>query len=130
MIDKISTIESFIKDGLFDYDLPFRYLKQRNSPNGYVVKTCDLSREARDIPLFYQWSATEIESFEGRQWIIHVPLFTGIPEQTDKPTHYALAQKAIAPYVSRVEVGEGGFSAVDKVEIHAAHVARSDNLVS
>jgi len=130
LIDKVSTIETFIKDSLFDYDLPFRYLKEPDSPNGYVVKTCDLLTGAREIPLFYQWSAFEIESFEGRQWTIHVPLFTGLPEKTEKPTHYALAQKAIAPYVSKVEVGEGGFSAVDKVEIHAAHVARSNNSVS
>ncbi|KAJ4117541.1 hypothetical protein NW768_010904 [Fusarium equiseti] len=100
LIDKVSTIGSFIKDSLYDYGLPFRYVKRPDSPNGYVVRTCDISKEPRDISLFYQWSTTEIESFEGRQWIIHVPLFTSIQEKTEKPTHYAFAQKAIAPYIS------------------------------
>ena len=134
LIDKVSTIESFIDDDLFDYDLPFRYARGPDSPSGHrhrlVMKTCDLSRQSREIPLFNQWSQLAAETFEAQQWKIHIPLFTGIPEKTERPTHYTLAHKTIAPYVSKVEVGSGGFSAVHKVEIHAAHVMGSDIRVS
>ncbi|VTO94299.1 unnamed protein product [Fusarium graminearum] len=131
LIDKISTIESFIQDGLFDHDLPFRYLRQTDSLDGnarpWVMKTCDLHRESREIPFFRNWSNKDAESFEGGQWKVHIPVFTGIPETTDKPTHYVLAKKANLPYISKTEVGRGGFGAVDRVEIHASHVITSRN---
>ncbi|PTD10171.1 hypothetical protein FCULG_00007544 [Fusarium culmorum] len=131
LIDKVSTIESFIQDGLFDHDLPFRYLRQTDSFDGntrpWVMKTCDLHRESREIPFFRKWSNKEAESFEGRQWKVHIPVFTGIPETTDKPTHYVLAKKANLPYISTTEVGRGGFGAVDRVEIHASHAITSAN---
>ncbi|CAF3526170.1 unnamed protein product [Fusarium graminearum] len=131
LIDKISTIESFIQDGLFDHDLPFRYLRQTDSLDGntrpWVMKTCDLHRESREIPFFRKWSNKEAESFEGRQWKVHIPVFTGIPETTDKPTHYVLAKKANLPYIFKTEVGRGGFGAVDRVEIHASHTITSGN---
>ncbi|QPC73202.1 hypothetical protein HYE68_003954 [Fusarium pseudograminearum] len=131
LIDKISTIESFIQDGLFDHDLPFRYLRQTDSLDGstrpWVMKTCDLHKESREIPFFRKWSNKDAELFEGRQCKVHIPVFTGIPETTDKPTHYLLAKKANLPYISKTEVGRGGFGAVDRVEIHASHAITSGN---
>ncbi|KAJ4005574.1 hypothetical protein NW752_002407 [Fusarium irregulare] len=130
LIGKVSTIDNFIEDGLFDNDLPFRYVQKPDSPNGdrsWVMKTCNLERESREIPVFYHWSEKDAKRFESQQWRIHVPVFDGMPNTSGKPSHHTLDQEAIAPYISQGAVGRGGFSTVYKVKIHTQHLPNSDN---
>jgi hypothetical protein len=126
LIDRVSTIERFIKEDICDYDLPFRYVRETKPQSGdrrrWVMKTSDLERDPRPILLFSEWRDYQAESFEDQQWRIHVPVFSLSREGIREPTHYSLAQKAITPYLTRKGVGRGGFSFVDKVEIHHGHI--------
>ncbi|KAF4456657.1 general substrate transporter [Fusarium austroafricanum] len=128
-IEKVQTIEDFIKEDIYDYHLPFSYVRNAYPPSHerrHVMMTSDLDREAQEVELFRTWRPYAAESFEDRQWRIHVPVFSSIREEDGKPTHYAFAHNAARPYISRREVGRGGFSAVDKVELHAGHIVSSD----
>lgn len=125
LIEKVDTIGRFLQEGLFDYDLPFTYIRERVSTKGTqrrsIVKTGNLERQSRTIFLFSDWRVSEIEAFQYQQRKIHVPVFSPTSE-IDKPRHYFLAQETICPYISQQEVGRGGFSAVNRVEIHPSHV--------
>ncbi|KAF4967204.1 hypothetical protein FSARC_5211 [Fusarium sarcochroum] len=134
LIEKVPAIEDFIAEGLYDHHLPFNHVRELHCAKGgrrrQVMKTSDLEDPPQPIQLFSKWRDPEAESFEDRQWRIHVPVFSTARSDSLKPTHYILAQKAVPPYMSRKEVGRGGFSAVDKVEIHPGHVDSSVNLAS
>lgn len=134
LLEKIPAIQDFINEGLHDYHLPFSVLRETDPNKGgrrrYVVRTSAFGNQPLPVKLFAKWRDTEIDQFESQQWKVHVPVFSTIPGDNGKPPHYDLAQKAVYPYLSRREVGRGGFSAVDKVEIHTGHTIASTKTVS
>ncbi|KAJ4249057.1 hypothetical protein NW762_012389 [Fusarium torreyae] len=131
LIEKIPAIENFIAEGIYDHHLPFNYVRETCPSNGerrrQVMKTSDLENQPQTIQLFSKWRHAKAESFEDQQWRIHVPVFSTVRREILTPTHYILARKAVPPFISRKEVGRGGFSAVDKVEIHPGHMDCSIN---
>ncbi|KAM5521284.1 protein kinase [Fusarium oxysporum f. sp. phaseoli] len=126
LIDRVSAIERFIEEDICDYDLPFRYVRETEPHSSdqrlWVMKTSDIERDPRTISLFSEWRDSQAESFKDQQWRIHVPVFSASREGTREPTHYSLARKTITPYLSCTPVGKGGFSVVNKVEIHHGHI--------
>lgn len=134
LLEKIPAIQDFINEGLYDYHLPFSVLREIDPNKGgrrrYVVRTSAFGNQPLPVKLFAKWRDTEIDQFESQQWKVHVPVFSTIPGDNGKPPHYDLAQKAVYPYLSRREVGRGGFSAVDRVEIHTGHTLASTKTVS
>lgn len=134
LLEKISAIEDFIKEDLYDYHLPFSLHREIDPAKGgwrrQVVRTSAFKNQPLPVQLFTQWRDKDIDHFESQQWKVHVPVFSTIPGDNSKPPHYDLAQKAVYPYLSRSEVGRGGFSAVDKVEIHTGHAITPAKTVS
>ncbi|KAM0243091.1 hypothetical protein ACHAP5_006972, partial [Fusarium lateritium] len=130
LLDKVSAVEDFIDEDLYDYHLPFSILRETDPTRGgrqrQVLRTCAFKSKPRPVQLFAKWTDALIDSFWSQQWKVHVPVFSTIQVDNSKPPHYDLDQKAVYPYVSRSEVGRGGFSAVDKVEIHAGHTIRAN----
>jgi hypothetical protein len=134
LLEKISSIEDFINEDLYDYHLPFSLLREtdpaKNGRRRQVVRTSGFKNQPLPVQLFTKWRDADIDHFESQQWKVHVPVFSSIPGDSSKPPHYDLAPKAVYPYLSRSEVGRGGFSAVDKVEIHTGHTITPAKTVS
>lgn len=140
--EKASEIEDFIKETIFDEDLPFSFSKgvpsdvYRSSPSGGEKRPVELFR-VKD-----RWRVHELEYFNSSQGKFLAPYFEFSIGDNQKVLHYPLNNELVLPFVqdifedggSRGEIPlamhrVGGYSVVRKVKIHPAHHnAHSDSV--
>ena len=126
LMDKVKDIIDFIRDELYDSDLPFELV---DGPRPLLrlygkVKEGSTNR----IPLFDKWKPHELESFHNYQWGLMAPYFQLITEADRRVLHYNLRDGIILPFIEDVEQDtatgdrkKGGFGDVWRVKIHPAH---------
>lgn len=121
LLEKTGDILGFIKENIYDNDLPF-ILKDGPQPG-----TRRLVRKGSDIELlgiapFRDWSAHQLEAFDNFQWMFLAPYFRLSTKEKPKINHYVLENRSILPFIEdNGDKREGGFSDVWKVKIHPAH---------
>lgn len=128
-IDKAAEITHFIKEGLYDSDLPFYF------PSAYEDHKPVYRRTERgeEIPIHCfmvpRWRPFDRETFAQYQWEFQAPFFIVTPTngRRGRPRHYPLENDTILPFIEDYE-GEGrgdmisaGSSEVWRVRIHRAH---------
>jgi hypothetical protein len=130
LIEKLDQIVEFIKEGLYDIDLPF--VLSTGSRKGLR----QLDRKGEDgelhpISLFADWKTIELEYFNNSQWELLAPYFHLSTKKDPKILHYNLENETIMPFTEDHEVKHtGGYGDVWKVKIHPAHHNHCDNSVS
>ncbi|KAM5341692.1 hypothetical protein ACJ41O_014723 [Fusarium nematophilum] len=122
LVEKLEAIVDFMDEGVDDSHLPFERALGEDDPGRMGLKRKDTGGGLHAIQLFKKWRDRDVEAFENQQWRVHVPVFSTTGSEGAKPPHYELGYGTILPYVSTENVGRGGFSAVDKVEIHPSHL--------
>lgn len=116
LMGKLRAIVDFIKEGIDDKHLPFE-LKRGDDRATTNLKGTDSDHEFRPD----DWGNGDVEAFESQQWKICVPVFHMIDELETKPPHWEFAEEMVMPFLKSEPVGKGGYGAVRKVKIHAAH---------
>lgn len=128
LFGKASEIHSFIKEGIFDHDLPFVF---GEGTEGEVCRQLPTG-ELLEIQLFHEpiWESHHLESFDRYQGMLLAPCFEFCMDDNQKVVHYILKDASVLPFVQDVMVEggaiaslirEGGYSLVRKVKIHPAH---------
>lgn len=128
-INKAAWITHFIREGLYDSDLPF-FFPNYNEQHEPVTRR---TRQGQRVPIYCftvpRWTPFERELFEQYQWEFQAPFFQVTPTngQRRRPLHYELGDNSILPFTEDFE-GEGigdmisaGYSEVWRVRIHPAH---------
>lgn len=142
LLEMAPEIEDFIKEMIFDEDLPFSFSTvipsdvYRNLPSGGEERPVQLFR-AKD-----KWRLPQLDYFNSSQGKFLAPYFEFSIGDNRKVLHYSLSKELVLPFVqdifkdggSRGEIPlaihrMGGYSAVRKVKIHPAHHnAHSDSV--
>ncbi|KAE9364084.1 kinase-like protein [Stipitochalara longipes BDJ] len=122
LIKKVEKIVDFIKEDLYDSDLPF-ILSNGKKPGTRQLDRKGKNRKLEAIQLFNEWEVHELESFEHNQWHLLAPYFHLSTKEDPKVLHYNLDHQIILPFTEDNEVKHegGGFGDVWKVTIHPAH---------
>ncbi|KAK0609728.1 kinase-like domain-containing protein [Bombardia bombarda] len=132
LLEKVASIDDFIRLNIHDNDLPF-ILKKSNRPGPY---NCFVHKDAKDVekaePLgcFEGWKDLELEGFNANQWQFLAPYFAFGTKDVPKVQHYSYEDNVILPFIKSEgdddddDAREGGFSDVWRVRIHHAHHSR------
>jgi hypothetical protein len=129
LMQKVGHIGDFIKEGIYDSDLPFTL--SEGSHKGLR----QLARKGEDgtlhpIQLFAKWQIFEQEYFDTFQWQVLAPKFFLSTTKDSKVLHYNLEMRTIMPFIEDEEVKHvGGFADVWRVKIHPAHHNHCDDSV-
>jgi len=129
LMQKVGYIVEFIKEGIYDSDLPF--ILSEGSHKGLR----QLARKGEEgalhpIQLFSKWQIFEQEYFDTFQWQVLAPYFVLSTKKDPKILHYNLENMTIMPFVEDHEVKHtGGFGDVWRVKIHPAHHNHCDDSV-
>lgn len=121
LMKKVSQIVEFVKEDLYDSDLPFKI------PENPHKGLRQLERKGEDgnlysIQLSAKWEIHELEYFDNFQWQFLAPYFQLSTEKVPKILHYNLENRTIMPFIEDHEVKHtGGYGDVWKVKIHPAH---------
>lgn len=128
LIEKTEAIQTFIRDGIYDLDLPFEKKLSdgtRKTRNQYL-RNPQIPRRAEfnDINVFKDWTPIDIENFMEKQHAICVPIFEFNTEPSAPVSHYNLHPQTILPYIENEENAKRceGRSDVWKVKLHPAHI--------
>lgn len=127
LMGKPETIRDFVRDGIYDLDLPFERptaegtLKNRDQ---YIRNSQILGRGRSEIDIFKRWAAADVESFVEKQHAVCVPIFDFDNQPGAPVSHYNLHGKTILPYIENDEHGLRGEGRSDvwRVKIHPAHI--------
>ncbi|KAF2134966.1 kinase-like protein [Dothidotthia symphoricarpi CBS 119687] len=130
MLQKASEIVSFIRENIFDSDLPFIF-DLHSVPRRDVCCTSD--QGFKPVRLFSSeiWRPMERELFYHYQGQLLAPLFRFSYDAGQKVMHFPLKDEVVLPFIEdtltdgdvlgKTLQREGGFSFVRKVKIHPAH---------
>jgi len=150
MIEMPHKIKHFLKEGIWDEDLPltkrvvsgqFKLFRRRTSnmlttekttlsggqksEGGLLAHLLDRRVEKPEKPLrcFRGWDSNRRGKFEEKQWAMVAPFFgRGEPGDSRPVRHYRLQPQVVLPFTLWEGVGHGGaFGQVYKVEIHKEH---------
>jgi hypothetical protein len=121
LMGKSGWIFDFIKAGLYDKDLPFACRKPltfgEENPLGGEPKSI------QDLYFMDDWTRQQRKEFDITQWQFLAPFFN---MQAEEPPNLRLKDQIPLPFLvneknTKMEVVEGGFGEVSKVEIDPAH---------
>ncbi|KAK4221268.1 hypothetical protein QBC38DRAFT_138014 [Podospora fimiseda] len=71
-----------------------------------------------DLDCLRNWDLAEHENFDLHQWAMLAPWFAHGEQQAH---FYELDEKDVMPWLSEIQVAEGGYGVVKKVKIHPCH---------
>jgi hypothetical protein len=111
LMSKVAHIEDFIREDIWDDDLPVEHLAE--NAKGYVV-----TRTSDNDKLMNTWSRPDINLFCSYQKIFFVPFFD---MRADRLCFYELQSNIRLPWMVFQHKTNGGFGVVHRVEIHPDH---------
>lgn len=111
LMSKVAHIEHFIREDIWDDDLPLERLAENS-------KGCVVTRKSENDKLMNTWSRAEIELFCSYQKMFFVPFFN---MSVDRLCSYELQSNIRLPWKVFEHKTNGGFGVVHKVEIHPSH---------
>lgn len=129
MLDMSTYIGVFLREGIFDTDLPFLFEDDvvfRTVPEGST-------KRAEPIAIFKDavWTARLREFFDEYQRQLTAPIFKFSWLAHEKVLHFPLNSQLVLPFVHIADTEfEGGTSVVRKVKIHPAHYNVPKGVVS
>jgi hypothetical protein len=130
LMEKLGHVADFIKEGLYDSDLPF-ILSSGTRPGLRQLDRRGDDGELHPIQLFTKWVIHEREYFDNFQWELLAPYFSLSTKEEPKILHYNLENRIILPFIEDEEVKHaGGFGDVWRVKIHPAHHNHCEDSVS
>lgn len=107
----VAHIDSFIREGIWDDQLPLERLPRRNT-------SCVRTRNSENCNLMKDWSRPDVDLFYLYQKMFFVPFFD-IKE--NRLCSYELHSDIRLPWEVYEHKTSGGFGVVHKVEIHPSH---------
>jgi hypothetical protein len=122
LIDRVPSILDFIKEGIYDSDLPF-ILKDGPKPGTHRLYR-KVRKTLQPIPIFRNWKHVFLEAFDNNQWRFLAPNFSLSGGKQTKVCHYELEDRIILPWIEDMEykvIAAGGYGEVWRVKIHPAH---------
>lgn len=130
LMQKLDQIVEFIKEGLYDSDLPF-ILSTGTRKGLRQLDRKGEDGESESIRLFAKWKIIELECFNNCQWELLAPYFHLSTKRDPKILHYNLENETIMPFIEDDEIKHaGGYGDVWKVKIHPAHHNHCEDSVS
>jgi hypothetical protein len=137
LIERVTTILDFIREGLYDSDLPFQLTEFMDTEQTEVLTSVpepvDLDKQKRLRKCFQgdPWTGYSLDSFDRYQWEMLAPIFFPPDDPTEKVRFYPFHDSIILPFVyDEFTTSSGGFSTVWKVKVHKAHRFFDDDAVS
>ncbi|KAJ3532755.1 hypothetical protein NM208_g8295 [Fusarium decemcellulare] len=127
LVGKLDTIEHFVKEHIFDSDLPLEVV---TFPRGKMtLKRCNREGKLRWIDLFTTWEPEDMRAFYNQQWSICAPAFyfhrgTG---NMGWPKCYALSERTILPFMSMERTRLEASTIVYRVELYPGHFVDRDD---
>jgi len=139
MIELSAQIGAFIREGIYDTDLPFIF--KDNKVYSEVTEGSERQLKARLALKPAVWRTMYCEAFEKHQGEISPPIFKFTWAANEKVLHFSLKDELVLPFMEVKEASqegavdedtewEGGTSFVRKVKIHAAHYNAHTDAVS
>lgn len=139
MIELSAQIGAFVKEGIYDTDLPFTF--KDNKVYSEVTEGSERRLKARLALKPAVWRTMYCEAFEKHQGEISPPIFKFTWAANEKVLHFSLKDELVLPFMEVKEDSqegtvnedtewEGGTSFVRKVKIHAAHYNAHTDTVS
>ncbi|KAF4634373.1 hypothetical protein G7Y89_g3744 [Cudoniella acicularis] len=127
LIEECGDIVNFIRNGLYDIDLPFVLAPHKAHPGRPQLWRKGMNGKLEPIQFLIKWRTPVHESFHHNQWQLIAPYFRLLTESDGKVLHYPLDDHIILPFIEDDEVkqnprpAEGGYGDVWRVKIHPAH---------
>jgi hypothetical protein len=129
MIELSAEIGVFITAGLYDTDLPFKFVGNTIYGNDkleqMVDKVPEMSLESGI------WKPLHCDAFQRYQGGLSVPLFNLAWAANEEVPHFSLADEVALPFIELEEASHlSMFSPVRKVKIHPSHHNAPQGMVS
>lgn len=127
LMEQCEDIVDFIRDGIYDSDLPFILLDEGHQGRPQLHRRRKSGKLEPIQFLSSKWKINVHESFDRNQWQLLAPYFELLTESSPRVLHYPLASDIVLPFIEDDEVkrdaghSEGGFGDVWRVKIHPAH---------
>ncbi|CAI6287386.1 unnamed protein product [Periconia digitata] len=125
LMDKVRWIVNFIQEGIYDFELPFRF------ENGGIYR-----KFGARIFLFDEWKHHDHFTFEHMQGQVIAPYFKFNLITGDTYSQYSLHKDVVLPFIEEATeqsvYGDrliGGTSEVRKVRIHSAHYEHTGSAI-
>lgn len=125
LVEKVTDIENFIREGVTDDVLPLRKVSQPGAVVFQLGRLVPPHGELRPLQCVEGWNSSVMWMFEDWQWATLAPVFQG--GERKNVYHVDLESRAPLPFLSDSRHGlgsetiRGGYSTVFKVKLHPDH---------